>query len=369
MQFRRRCDPTGTAMPSSSIAARTRVSAFVLALLGAVTLLAGGPARADEGPRVVTSIKPLHALAAAVMGGHGHLDVLLKGGESPHTYSLRPSDARTLSQADMVFWVGPGLETFLVKPLSTLAGNARVVELMEAPGMAHLPLREGGVWEAHTHGDHDADHGAEHKDHDADHKDHAAEHKDHDHDAHEAEHHDHEHEGDDDMHVWLDPANARAMAAAMAQALAALDPAHADDYRANAARLDGELAALTARLDARLAPVRTVPYIVFHNAYQYFEKRFGLSPAGSITLSPERHPGAKRLSEIRHRMEEAGVACVFTEPQFEPRLVATVVADTKVRTGQLDPLGAGLPDGPGFYARLLDGLADSLVGCLKQGGS
>ncbi len=299
-------------------------------------LLGGGPATAFDG--VVASIKPIHALVAGVMKGVGEPELLLKGAASPHTYALRPSDAAALSRAKLVFWVGPNMEAFLAKPLESLAAGATTVELDEAEGVEHLPLREGGAFEA------DDDEGGE---------------------AHEA--HDHGH-GEADAHVWLDPENARAMVAAIGKALAGADPANAAAYAANAAELSARLDALSAEIAGELAPVRGKGFVVFHDAYQYFEKRFGMAAVGSITVSPEVMPGAARIAEIRDKVKELNVACVFAEPQFEPRLIEVITEGTGARSGVLDPEASAIEPGPDLYFEMLRGLAASLRTCLAPAG-
>lgn len=293
-------------------------------------------------PRVVATIKPLHSLVAGVMRGVGTPVLLLRGGASPHDYSLRPSDARALADAQLVFWIGPGLETFLARPLAAMAPGARAIALSAAPGVALLPARSGGVWERHgesppAHGE-GAIHGAGDDDH-----------------------------GDTNPHIWLDPANSRAMVRAIAQALSEADPAHAATYRVNAAHCEAALTALETRLRRRLAPVAARPYVVFHDAYPYLERAFGLNAVGAVTVSPERLPGARRIVELRERVRQSGAVCVFAEPQFQPRLVRTIVEGMPVRTDVLDPLGAALLEGPGLYAALMERMADALVRCLGPG--
>jgi zinc transport system substrate-binding protein len=313
-------------------------------LAGVSFALGTRPAMADA-PTVVASIKPIHALVANVMQGVGTPVLLVRGTASPHTYSLRPSDARALDDADVVFWVGDGVETFLEKPLSALSSGAEVVELGSLDGLTLLPMREGGAWAAHEH--EEEAHGHEHEEHaDA-----------HEHEAHETA----------DMHIWLDPANAEVMTDAIVDALSRTDPDNAATYARNAEGLKADLHQLDARLARKLAPVADRPFVVFHDAYHYFEHRYGLNGVGSITVSPERPPGAQRLQEIRDDLAEREAACVFAEPQFEPALVETVVEGTSARTGVLDPEGAALNEGPQHYFELLDGLADSLVECLPPG--
>ena len=273
-------------------------------------LLLALPQAADAAPRVVASILPVQSIAASVMAGVGVPELLLKGGASPHAYSLRPSDAALLAEADMTLWVGPGLETFLAKPIEALGGAARALELADAPGVALLPIREGGDWEAHA-------------------------------DAAGEGH------GVHDMHLWLSTDNAAAMARSIADGLGAVDPGNASAYAANAAAFVEEMQALKARLAAELAPVAGRPYVVFHDAYQYFSREFGLNPVGSVTASPETPPGTARIAALRAKVEGLGAVCVFSEPQFEPRLVATLTEGTNAGTGTLDPLGDGLAPGPG----------------------
>ncbi|MCM2474870.1 zinc ABC transporter substrate-binding protein ZnuA [Rhizobium sp. CG5] len=331
-----------------------------LSLLAGVAGLSLLPSLAlAAAPEVVVSIKPIHSLVAAVMDGVGEPKLIVEGAASPHTYTLKPSNARALQNANVVFWVGHGLEAFLEKPLEALAGKATVVELEEAPGITTLPFREGGAFEAHDHGEHE------------DHDDHAAE-AGHDHDTAEAGHaeeghedHDHEH-GGHDMHLWLDPINAKAMTAEIEQTLSAADPDHAAAYKANAKALSDRLDALDTELKATVAPIKDRPFVVFHDAYQYFEHRYGVRVAGSITVSPEATPGAERISEIHKKVTELGATCVFAEPQFEPKLVKVVTEGTPARAGTLDPEAATLAAGPDLYFELMRGIGTSLVTCLSQ---
>ena len=313
-------------------------------------LMLACPVPALAAPQVVATIKPIHSLVAQVMAGIGEPTLLVKGGASPHTYSLRPSDAAALEAADLVFWTGHGMEVFLGEALGTLGGKATVVELSESPGLVTLPVREGGAFEPHDHGA-KAHAGEEHE---AGHADHAQDEAGHDHAA----------EAAVDMHFWLDPANAAVLVKAIADWLADADPDNAAAYAANAAEVEGELAELTAELEATLAPAKGKPFIVFHDAYQYFEKRFGLSMAGSITVSPEAMPGAQRIAELKARVAELGATCIFAEPQFEPAIISAITEGTAAKTGVLDPEAGDLPEGPGLYAELLRGLAKSLAGCL-----
>jgi len=361
-----------------------RKSLAIGILIGAASWWSAGTTRAEV-PDVVVSIKPIHSLAAGLMQGIGEPVLLIEGGASPHAYSLRPSEAEALQNADVVFWIGDEMETFLEKPLEALPKQAKVVALHEADGVVLLPFREGGDWEAHAdheehkedHGHRD-DHGHEHAEKHADEHDHGHEHAekhgdehDHGHAEDHAEHHDDDHahgghaHGENDMHIWLDPSNATAMVTRMVGVLSEVDPANAPRYQANGDALKTRLTALNSGIDGKLRPVKTTPYVVFHDAYQYFDKRYGLSPAGSITVDPDRKPSAQRLYSIRKKILDSGAVCVFSEPQFEPGVVTTVIEGTDARTALLDPLGADLPPGPDAYFVLLNNLATDLRSCLK----
>jgi zinc transport system substrate-binding protein len=321
----------------------------------------GGSALGAAEIDVVVSIKPVHSLVAGVMEGVGEPALLVKGTGSEHSYSLRPSEARALDQAEVVFWVGETMETFLIKPLEALAGDARDVELWEVPGLTLLPPREGGMWEAHEHGDEHADANSEGEHEHEGEGAHAEAHEDEG--AHAEADHAH---GETDLHVWLDPGNAGVMTAAIASVLSEADPENATVYRANAARLRQQLDELDRSLEDRLAAVADRPYVVFHDAYQYFEHRYGVKAVGAIAINPTLRPSAQRLDEIHERLEQLDAGCVFAEPQFEPALVDTVIEGTNARKGVLDPLGAALDTGPDQYFQLMNGLADSLVNCLGR---
>lgn len=282
-------------------------------------------------PRVLATIKPVHSLAAGVMAGVARPALLIEGGASPHSYSLRPSDARKLADAQLIIRVGADFETFLNRPLSRIAGQARVLALDRLPGILLLPARRGGLWEEPEHGHSTTDSHAE-----------------------------------DNLHLWLDPDNARVIVAGIAAELTRLDPEHAGRYRANATALDRRLEHLDRELQRQLAPVANVPYFVFHDAFPYFERHYHLHPLGALTVSPDRPPGARRLVEIRDRIRQSGVRCVFSEPQFEPKLARLITEGTSARNGTLDPLGADLPPGPDAYFQLMTELGDHLAACLGQ---
>lgn len=332
-----------------------RVLGLILAIpaMAIPALLFAGTMRAADAPVVVTSIKPIHSLVAAIMEGVGEPELIVDGAASPHTYNLKPSNARALQNAKVIFWVGPGLEAFLEKPLQALGRDASIAELDNAPRLVKLPFREGGAFEAHDDGD---EHGTEHNEAEAAHGAEA----DHDHG-----HDDHDH-GTFDTHLWLDPMNAKAMASEITTTLVAADPANALTYQANAKALDDRLTALDKEITAAVAPVKDKPFIVFHDAYQYFEHRYGIHVAGSITVSPETIPGAERVSEIHRKVGELGATCVFAEPQFEPRLVDVVIEGTSAKSGVLDPEAATLKAGPDLYFTLMRGIANSMKDCLSN---
>ncbi len=328
-------------------ARRVALSLAAAALLGCA--VAAPAAADDDGLRVVASIKPVHSLVSAVMAGVGEPHLIIRGTSSPHTFTMRPSDAAALEDADIVFLIGDTMETALAGPVDTLAQHARVVRLFDAPGLVKKPLREGGAFEEHDHDSHghqgQDDHGHGHDDDD----DHADEHED---------------DGPFDMHVWLDPINGWTMARAIAATLAEVDPANAATYEANVDALLHRLDHLTGEVAAQVAPVRGVPFIVFHDGYRYFEDRFGLATAGSVVVSPERPPGARRIAELRDKLHTLGVVCVFDEPQFDRRLVRTVIEGSDIRSSTVDPLGADIEDGPALYETLLRTMAASFAGCL-----
>ena len=463
-------------------------------IIGAMSLFNISAAKADID--VVTSIKPVHSLVSGVMAGVSTPSVIIEGAGSPHTYSLKPSQAKQLQDAKLVFWMGDELETFLVGPIENIAKKATVVKLIDSHDLKKIKFREGGMFDDHGHDDHD-----DHSDHDG-HGEHAfewaglfdlkagnyrwsfakvdgnyadpamkmvilksadieaseemaekllesssfeirthddsisaakiayslnfdnsknvtdfnvkietdgkyafftehmpfefeanehffknesgidieplaqvpdADHHDHDHEKHaKKEHDEHDHEkhddhghGEFDPHVWLDPVNAKAIVHEIEEALVKADPEHASIYKANAHKMMDQLDSLVAELSDQLEPVHDKGFIVFHDAYQYFEQRFDVSAIGSITVSPEVMPGAERVSELREKISDLSATCVFSEPQFEPKLVKTLVDGTGARTGVLDPLGATLVKGPDLYFQLLRNMASSLKKCLS----
>ncbi|MEX6500516.1 zinc ABC transporter substrate-binding protein ZnuA [Pseudomonas zhanjiangensis] len=311
---------------------------FSLVGLLCVAFFSSFPAQAEV--RLLTSIKPLQLIAAAVQDGLGAPEVLLPPGASPHHYALRPSDVRRVREVELLYWVGADLESFLPR---VLAGRDKPsVAVQDLPGMQ---LRHFGE-EHDEHGDHD-------------------EHEEHAQDA--IEEHDHAHRpGSLDAHLWLLPANAQVIAAKMAADLAAADPANAPRYQANLAAFGERLAALDQRLRARLAGVAGKPYFVFHEAYDYFEAAYGLEHAGVFSLAGEVQPGARHVAAVRERLRQAGPSCVFSEPPLRPRLADTLSAGLPVTLAELDAMGADLTVDGGGYERLLERLADDLAGCLER---
>jgi len=297
------------------------VARLAAAVLFLTTLI--GPASAA--PNVVASIKPVASLVAAVMQGVGTPHLIVAGNGSPHTYALKPSDAAALQQADLVFWIGPVLENFLIDPVTTLASKATSVPLEDVAGLTRLPPRRGGTFEADDDGDQ---------------------------------------AGPIDPHLWLDPDNAKVMVAAIAVALARADPGNAVAYAANSRTTQAVLDALVAEVETKLAPARGKPFVVFHDAYQYFENRFNVSAIGSIVVEPDVMPGVKRLGEIRDKVQNLAAICVFSEPEFTSSLVESLTEGTSARKAVLDPLGADLDDGPALYVTLIRNLADNLASCL-----
>jgi len=303
---------------------------------------------------VVTSIKPVHSLVSGIMRGVGVPSLIIDGAGSPHTYSLKPSQAQQLQDAKLVFWIGDELETFLEGPIENIAQNAAVVKLIDAHDLKKIKFREGGMFDNHGHEEHGHEKHDEH-----DHEKHAKkEHDDHGHDDHSQE--------ESNPHVWLDPINAKAIVHEIEEALVKADPEHASIYEANANKMMDKLDSLVVELSDQLEPVHDKGFIVFHDAYQYFEQRFDMAAIGSIAVSPEVMPGAERLRELRKKISELNATCVFSEPQFEPKLVDTLIDGTGARTGLLDPLGASLTKGPDLYFQLLRNMASSFKKCLTS---
>ena len=310
---------------------------WLRALAGALAALHWSTGAGAE-PEVVASIKPIHALVAGVMGEIGTARLIVDGAASPHIYQMRPSEAVALRAADLVVWVGETLETFLARPIASLDPTAEVITLQRTAGVRLLRNREGGLWSTDSKAVVET----------TDANDRALVHR------------------EFDAHIWLDPENARRIVETIAATLARIHPEGATTYRSNAASMRARITALEASLRQRLAPVRSHAFVVFHDGYQYFEHAFGLNGIGAVTLGPTRLPGAKRLASLRRALAARDTRCVFTEPQFEPRLVRAVVERTAVRTAVLDLLGADLAAGADAWFTILRDMGDAFAECLAD---
>ena len=327
-------------------------STIFLSILSFLTLFTS--ANADI--KVVASIKPIHSLASYLMDGIAKPDLIVDGYASPHGFALKPSHAKMLQNADIVFWVGEDLENFLEKPLSSIAKKAEKIELLEVKGLNKLKFRERNIFDDHE--DHD-DHGHKKKDDhdDHDHDSHAKKKDGHDdHDGHEGHNH-----GEFDPHIWLDPINAKVILFEMSKHLIENDPSNETAYRANLSKAYKEIDKLTKDVTAELN--ESTASIVFHDAYQYFEKRFNVNILGAFTVNTDVLPGAEQLSEIREVIEHDKVACVFSEPQFNPDIIKAVAKDMNIKTGIVDPLGATLNPGKTLYFDLIKNMSKSFKGC------
>jgi len=287
--------------------------------------------------KVLVSIKPFHSLVSAIMQGVSEPLLLINGNNSPHSYALRPSSAENLQQADLVFWGGEILEGFLTKPLQSLASRARLVSLQETAGLRLLPLRSGIGWQKHEP-DSTNDHSAE--------DDSAS-------------------TSGTDPHIWLDPYNAKIISSKIVEILTAMDPQNAQSYRRNGEKYGHRLELLDRKLKAEMTKVAETPYMVFHDAYQYFEKRYQLNVIGAVTLHLGYGSSVRRLKTVRKTIKKEKIRCIFSEPQFSPKLLQTVTAGTNVKQGTLDPLGAGLESGPELYFTLLNNLSHNISSCLN----
>ena len=325
---------------------------FLLSILSLLTIFA--PANADV--KVVTSIKPIHSLASYLMDGVGKPDLIVDGYASPHGFALKPSHAKMLQNADLIFWVGEDLENFLEKPLKSIAKKAEKIELMEIKGLNKLKFRERNIFEEHDDHGHD-----EHAKKEDDHDDHGHDeegHKEDDHDDHGHEGHAH---GEHDPHIWLDPMNAKVILEEMAEHLIENDQENASKYKANLKKARKDLDKLTKKTKSELN--KDFKSIVFHDAYQYFEKRFDVNVLGAFTVNTDVMPGAEQLAEIREIIEHDKVSCVFSEPQFNPDIINAVAKDMNISTGVLDPLGATLNPGKNLYFDLIRNMSKSFKSC------
>ena len=323
--------------------------------------------------KVVTTIKPLHSLISRIMETRGEPQLIIEGTNNPHTFVFKPSHANMIEDADIVFWIGEDLEAFMEKPLNSLAKNAKKIAFMDADSIEKLKFREENIFDDHEdhghHDDHDG-HDDEHEGHD-DHDDHG--HKDDDHDDHDdhdghddehddhAGHHDGHNHGEFDAHIWLDPENAKEMVKIIRDELIKIDPDGQRQYSVNAAGATLELDNLINSVDKELS--KDISYIVFHDAYQYFETRFGVKSAGALTLNPDVLPGAKQIADIQDLINDKGIKCIFSEPQYNPKIIETLGNDMNISTGVMDPLGAYIDAGPSMYSELINEIANSIKNC------
>tara|TARA_Y100000590_G_scaffold469960_1_gene660976 strand:+ start:4257 stop:5294 length:1038 start_codon:yes stop_codon:yes gene_type:complete len=339
-------------------------SSIILSLLSFLTFFTSANAEI----KVVASIKPIHSLASYLMDGIAKPDIIVDGYASPHVFALKPSHAKMLQNADIVFWVGEDLENFLEKPLDSIAKKAEKIELLEIKGLNKLKFRERNIFEDHDDHGHD-DHGHKKKDDHDDH-DHAKKedgHKEGDHDDHnhkkKDDHDDHEghHHGEYDPHIWLDPINAKVILNEMVEHLIENDAKNASTYKSNLEKALKDIDKLTIEVMTDLN--QSTSSIVFHDAYQYFEKRFNVNVLGAFTVNTDVMPGAEQLAEIREIIEHDNVTCIFSEPQFNPDIIKAVAKDMDIKTGVLDPLGATLTPGKTLYFDLIKNMSKSFKGC------
>jgi len=314
---------------------------LILSILSLISFIT--PVNAEV--KVVTSIKPLHSLTSYLMDGVGKPDLIVDGYASPHGFSMKPSHAKMLQNANLIFWVGEDLENFLEKPLSSIAKKAEKIELMEIKGLNVLKFRERNIFDEHDHDDHD-DHAKKEDDHD-------------DHDGHD-DHEGHAH-GEFDPHIWLDPLNAKVILKEMTEHLIENDSKNASTYKSNLDKALKDIDKLT--MDVMTELNQSVASIVFHDAYQYFEKRFNVNILGAFTVNTDVMPGAEQLAEIREIIEHDKVSCVFSEPQFNPNIIKAVSKDMNIKTGVVDPLGATLKPGKDLYFDLIRNMSASFKGC------
>ena len=326
-------------------------------------LLVFAPVKADI--NVVTSIKPLHSLTSYIMEGVGEPGLIIDGVTSPHNFQIKPSHAKMLQKADLVIWVGEDLESFLPTALKSIPKNSVVFPLLEQSGLKKLKFREKNIFDDHDghedehegHEDED-DHGHKDDDHDDDHDGHEDEHEGHDDDHKDAHAHAH---GEFDPHIWLDPENAKEMVKIIRDELIKIDPDGQRQYSVNTAGATLELDNLINSVEKELS--KDISYIVFHDAYQYFENRFGVIPAGALTLNPDVLPGAKQIADIQDVINDKGIKCIFSEPQYTPKRIETIGNVMKISTGVMDPLGAYIDAGPSMYSDLINGIANSIKDC------
>ena len=365
---------------------------------------------ASETKGVVTTIQPINSLVSAVIGNTGKTISLIPAEISPHEYKLKPSDAKKMQEANIIFFVSNHLESGVTKVFKNLPKNIKIIDLLEETGIEHLAIRDNEAWERHDHhgheghddhydhdkhgkkhddhddhdkhskkhddhDDHDK-HGKKHDDHDHDkhakkhddhddHDKHGKKHDDHDHDKHAKKHDDHDdHQSKDDVHIWLSPDNAIKIVKKVNEELSLLFPDNASQYKENSNNIINKISDLKSELTKDLAPIKDKPYVVFHDAYQYFEKAFGLNAVGSVALEGDIASSPKQISFIKDKIKKLNASCVFQEPQFDSKLVKIVVEGTNAQIGTLDPLGVNISGKENFYIQLLKNMAKSLKECL-----
>jgi len=332
---------------------------------------------------VITTIQPINSLVSAVIGDTGKTISLIPADISPHEYKLKPSDAKKMQEANIIFFVSNHLESSVTKVFKNLPKNIKIINLLEETGIEHLAIRDNEAWERHDHHGHDDHddhdkHGKKHDDHD-DHDKHAKKHDDHDdhdkhgkkhddhddHDKHGKKHDDHDdHESKDDVHIWLSPDNAIKIVEKVNKELTLLFPDNASKYSENSNKMIDKIQKLKNELAKDLAPIKGKPYVVFHDAYQYFEKTFDLNAVGSVALEGDIASSPKQISFIKDKIKKLNASCVFQEPQFDSKLVKIVVEGTNAQIGTLDPLGVNISGKENFYIQLLKNMAKSLKECL-----
>ena len=356
-------------------------------------------AAAAEKPRVVTTIAPLHSLVQNVLGEEGAASLLIDGSNSPHGFQLKPSILQVINKADVIFYMGNSLESFMPKVVKSGEIQGRLVSMLSQDELHLLKTREGGIWAPHDHGAHEAhndhddahkhdhdehkhehadkhddegEHKHEHADHDDDHKheehaDHDDEHKHDEHSDHEREHeheHEHEHDGEYDPHAWLVPENAIAMVGVIEEVLSEVYPERASIFAKNAANTVEKLQVLDSEIQAQVTPIKSRPFIVLHDAYQYFGSHYDLASVGSVQVQAGQQVSVKRVQELRAIVAERGAVCLFREPQFTDRVLSIIQEGSPVRIGTLDPLGSQITPGADLYFQLMRTLADNLTDCL-----
>ena len=310
---------------------------------------------------VVTSIKPLHSLTSYIMEGVGEPELIIDGVASPHNFQIKPSHAKMLQNADLVIWIGDDLESFLPTALKSSPKDAVVFELLDQSGLKKLKFREKNIFEGHDdHDEHDHDEHAKKEDDHDDHDDEEHAKKEDDHDDHGHDEHGHAH-GEYDPHIWLDPSNAKVIVKKITNQLSKIDKDNSSVYKANSKKLLKDLDGLIKEVKNEIN--KDASFVVFHDAYQYFEKRFGINVIGALTVNPDVMPGAEQLSEIREVIEHEKAKCIFSEPQFNPNIINSIASDTGVKTGVLDPLGANINKGKGMYFQLIKDMSSSLKDC------